>query len=84
MRVPNGTARLKNVNNSLNTNNFLLLRDILWSKFLSIFKWFLMPVLISYPWQLKTVIFLNLCLTHSVPLSHIAPTQPRSVRGNNL
>jgi hypothetical protein len=45
-------------------------RDILWSKFWSMFKScsFLTPVLIRHLWQLKTVVFLQRCLICSVQL----------------
>jgi hypothetical protein len=34
----NGTTQFKNLNNYLNTKHLLLLKDIWWSKFYSIFK----------------------------------------------
>ncbi len=45
--------------------HLLLLRDIWWSKFQSMFKcWFIFstPVLTRHLWQLKTAVFLHWCL----------------------
>jgi hypothetical protein len=64
---------LKNVNNGLNTNIYSYLETsggqvIIYIEMLYIFS---TPVLIIYPWQLKTVVFLHWCLIHAVLLTNV-------------
>jgi hypothetical protein len=67
----NGTAHLKNVNNCLNTNIYSYLETSdgqSSTPYLNVVH-FLTPVLIRHLWQLKTVVFLNWCIIHSLLLS---------------
>jgi hypothetical protein len=55
---------LKNVNNCLNTNIYSYLETSVGQSsnlYLNVVH-FLTPVLIGHMWQLKTVVFLHLCL----------------------
>jgi hypothetical protein len=64
----NGTAHFKKCKQLFEYQHLLLLRDIWWWKFYSIFKccsFFSRPVLIRHLWQLKTVVFLHWCLNTS-------------------
>jgi hypothetical protein len=63
---------LKNVKKLFEYKHLLLLRDIWWSKFYSIFKccsFFWTPELIKNLWQLKAAVFLHWYLIRAVPLT---------------
>ncbi len=69
----NGTAHFKKCKQLFVYQHLLLLGDIWWSKFESIFKYcsfFSTPELIRNPWQLKTAVFLHWCLLCAVPLRY--------------
>jgi hypothetical protein len=63
----NGTAHFEKYKQLSEYQNYLLIRDIWWSKFRKLFN-FSTPVLISHLWQLKTVVFMNRCLLLAVLL----------------
>ncbi len=65
MRLYNGVASLKNVNNFQDTNIYTYLETSdaeIYEQYLNVVIHFSTPELIRHLWQLKTVVFLYWCL----------------------